>query len=285
MREPGIAFSALMNEKLDSGRLFKRMFMVYRVQFTLLVPAALCLFIPVAIVNGLVLAGDEGWGLLVSFPVGLVATFWYQGMVVEAVREVLDDRRDHIVGSLFSVAAPVIGPLIGAGMLAGIAVAIGLVLFIVPGLILLTMWAVIVPAIVIDRTGVRDAFGRSRSLVRDNGWRVFGVIVVLFLFQLLLTGILTAGAGGTSDDSVAGYALADLFVRVLIAPLSAIAATVLYVELRRVHGDPLGVTAPAPPPPLWRYSSRHRPPQLPEAPAAPPVQSSHRTLGSQPPAA
>ena len=43
------------------------------------------------------------------------------------------------------------------------------------------MWAVIAPVIVVERRGVFDAFGRSRQLVRGNGWPVFGTVLVAFL--------------------------------------------------------------------------------------------------------
>ena len=129
-----------------------------------------------------------------------------------------------------------------------------MVLLIVPGLFLLTIWAVIVPAVVIDRTGVMGAFGRSRELVRGSGWQVFGVILVLFLLQAVVGGALQAIGDSVSDGSFAGYAVADLIGRVLIVPLSAIAATVMYVELRRIKGEALpedltGGAPPAPPDP------------------------------------
>jgi hypothetical protein len=234
-----------MNEKLDTARVFERIFKVYSEQFTLLIPAALLLFIPVAAVTGLVLAGGGGLALLISFALSVIATYWFQGMVVEAVRDILDGRRDQTVGGLFSSASPFILPLFGAGILAGIGIAVGLILLIVPGLFLLTIWAVIVPVIVIERSGVMDSFGRSRELVRGNGWQVFGVIVVLFLLQLLVGGLLNGIVGGAIDSWV-GYAIADLVVRVLLVPLSAIAATVMYVELRRQKGDPLPEEAAAP---------------------------------------
>ena len=63
--------------------------------------------------------------------------------------------------------------LIVVGILAGIAIAIGFVLLIIPGLFLITIWSVIVPVIVIERTGVFDSFGRSRELVK--GQRLAGV--------------------------------------------------------------------------------------------------------------
>jgi len=262
-----------MNAKLDTGRVFERIFKIYSDQFTLLIPAALILFVPVAILNGLVLENGGALAALISVAVTVVATYWFQGMVVEAVRDILDGRRDQTVGGLFSSASPYIGPLLLAGILAGIATAIGFVLLIVPGLFLLTIWAVIVPVIVIERTGAMPAFGRSRELVRGDGWRVFGVIVVLFLLQIVLGGLVQAIVGGASDDSFAGYAIADLIVHVLITPLSAIAATVMYVELRRLRGQPLDIDMDAPPvtePPPARESPAPGPEATPPGPQAPP---------------
>jgi len=274
-----------MNAKLDTGRVFERIFRIYREQFTLLIPAALVLFIPVAILNGILLtSGGVLVGLAVT-AIGLIATYWYQGMVVQAVVDILDGRRDHTVGSLFSSATPFIGTLIGAGLLATLIIIIGFILIIVPGLIALTFLAVVAPAVVIDRARVTDALRRSRQLVTDNAWRVFGVIVVLFLLTAIVNGIVSAIGGSISDDSFAGYAITDLIVRVFLTPLSAIAATVLYVELRRVKGEPLAAdtaegAAPAP-------AAAPAAPAAPEAPGAPPPPASPERppppAGSEPP--
>ena len=245
-----------MNAKLDTGRVFERIFEIYRDQFTLLIPAALVVFVPVAIISGLVYAGDVGiLGALIVAAIGTIATFWFQGMVVEAARDILDGRRDHTVGSLVRAAVPVIGPLLVAGILAGIAIGIGLLLLIVPGLYLLTIWAVLAPVIVIERKDALSSFGRSRELVKGHGWQVFGVILVLFVLQFVVTAVIQALANSIAD-SVVGYSLADLLVRLLVAPLSAIAAAVLFFELKALRGEPVLDTgaegtppAAAPPPP------------------------------------
>jgi hypothetical protein len=220
-----------MNEKLDTARVFERIFEIYRDQFTLLIPAALMVFLPVAILSGVVYAATPGpLELLVILVVGAIAGVLFQGMVVEAARDILDGRRDHTIGSLFRSVTPVVVPLAIAGILAGIATGIGFLLLIVPGLVLLTIWAVIAPVIVIERTSATDAFGRSRELVRGNGWQVFGVIVVVYLLQFVSSLVLQAIANGVSD-SVTAYAVSELIVRLLVAPLSALAAAVLYFEL------------------------------------------------------
>lgn len=267
-----------MNQKLDVARVFERIFQIYRDQFTLLIPAALVVFVPVAIISGLVYAGDISiFGVLIIAALATIATYWFQGMVVEAAQDILDGRRDHTVGSLLRSVTPVIGPLIVVGILAGIAIGIGLILLIVPGLFLLTIWAVVAPVVVLERKSALESFGRSRELVRGNGWQVFGVIVVLFLLQLIVTQVVQAIADGISD-SFASYAVADLIVRLLVAPLSALAAAVLYFELRgRKEGaDADALTAPAtatsptggpPPPPAPEAPSGS--PQAPPSPVTP----------------
>ena len=228
-----------MNGKLDTARVFERIFEIYRDQFGLLIPAALVVFVPVAIISGLIYAGDVGiLGALIVAAIGTIATYWFQGMVVEAARDILDGRRDHTVGSLVRAAAAVIWPLVVAGILAGIAIGLGLLLLIVPGLFLLTIWAVLAPVIVIERKDALSAFGRSRELVRGNGWQVFSVIVVLFILQFVVTAVIQALANSVAD-SVVGFSVADLIVRLLVAPLSALAAAVLFFELKAMRGEPV----------------------------------------------
>ena len=263
-----------MNQKLDVGNVLTRTFETYRDQFTLLIPAALALFFVVALLNGLVLSGGGVLATILVLLIGTVATYWFQGMVVEAVRDILDGRRDHTVGSLFQSAVPVIVPLFLVGLLAGIAIAIGFVLLIVPGLFLLTIWAVVAPVIVIERVGALESFGRSRALVRGSGWQVFSVIVVLFLLQFILTLVIQSLANSVSD-TVTGYAVADLIVRLLVAPLSALAASVIYFELKALRGEPIlargegGELTPVEQPAGGPAPTPVEPPPPPPAPEAP----------------
>jgi len=219
--------------KLDTASIFERLFSTYGAIFTLLVPAALLVYLPVALVAFAAGSAGSVVGIVIAVVAAVLAGVYLQGMAVEAVRDVQDGRRDHTIGSLFGSVAPVIVTLLLAGILTGIIVVIGFVLIVVPGLIALTFLAVVAPAVVIERRGVLEALSRSVELVKGNALRVFGVIVVLFVLNFLVSTALNAVAG----DSDAGSAIASLVTNILIAPLQAIATTLVYLDLRRIHGE------------------------------------------------
>jgi hypothetical protein len=141
-----------MSEKLDIGRVLSSIFSTYGSQAGVLLPGALIVFLPVAILNGLITFNVRGFFVaLLAIAISLVGTYLFMGMVVQLVRDVQDGRRDSSLGQLFESAVPVLFPLIAAGILAGFGIAIGFLLIIVPGLFLLTIWAVVAPSIVVER--------------------------------------------------------------------------------------------------------------------------------------
>jgi hypothetical protein len=110
----------------------------------------------------------------------------YQGFVVELVSAAESDRRTGI-GELMNAVTPVLGSLLVISILFAIGVGIGFVLIIIPGLILLTIWSVVVPVEVPEHRGILGSFGRSRELVRGNGWNVFGVIVIVWVLVFVIS--------------------------------------------------------------------------------------------------
>jgi hypothetical protein len=218
-----------MNGRLEVGDVLAEVFSIYRDQAGVLLPVAFWLFLVVAIVDGLV--GND----LALFPLVLVvstiAATLYQGMVVNLVRDVRDGRRDASMGELVRSALPFLLPLIGAGLLSGLGVGIGIVLLVVPGLFLMTIWAVIAPAIVVEGKRVTEAFGRSRQLVRGYGWPVFGVIVVALLITVIGGLILSGIAVGVADGPLVRIVFSAI-ASTITAPVGALVAAVLYYRLR-----------------------------------------------------
>jgi hypothetical protein len=202
----------------------------------------------VAVINGILADGGSLLLLPISFAVTVIAGTLYAGMVVTAVGDVQDGKREFSVNDLASSASHVILPLIGAGILAGIGIGIGILLFVIPGLILMTIWAVIAPVIVLERSGVMASFGRSRELVRDNGWRVFGVIVSVAIIVFVVRAILGAIAVGI-DDSLVARIIFDWIGSSLTAPITAIVAAVIYFHLKGIKEGGAAPAAPVEPGP------------------------------------
>jgi len=222
-----------MNRNIDIGGVISEVFETYRDQAAALLPAALVVFGIEGILSGL-LVSITPILVVAAVIIQIIATYLYQGMVVQLVADVQDGRRDASVGDLFRSVTPVLGPLIAAGLLAGLGIGIGFILLIVPGLFLLTIWSLVSPVVVLERPGIIPAFTRSRELVRGNGWQVLGVIIVFFLILVVLNAIL--GAIGNAFGSV-GSVVADIVASVLAAPLVGLAGAVLYFHVRRVKGE------------------------------------------------
>jgi hypothetical protein len=215
--------------RIDVGSVVARAFDLYRENVGVLLPLALAIFL----VEG-VLAFWGGVLALVGAVLAVILGVFYQGMVVQLVRDVQDGRRDNTVGELVSSVSPVAGKLFLVAIVAGIGIAIGFILLIVPGLILLTLWAVIAPVVVLERPGVFETFGRSRDLVRGNGWSVFGVLVVVY--ALIVVASVVAAVVGAPLGEV-GRAVVQWLLGGLVAPVSALVASVLYFALREAHGE------------------------------------------------
>jgi hypothetical protein len=230
--------------RIEPGRVIGQAFETYQAHAGPLLGGALLVIGIAGVVEALLsVSGSIILGILGAL-VGLAAGFLYTGYVVKLVQDVRDGRRDFSVGELFSHATPYLGTLILAGILAGIAIAIGFVLLIVPGLILLTIWAVISPSIVVEDKGVIDAFGRSRELVRGNGWQVFGAIVLAFLI-IVVVGIVASLIGAAIGD--AGFVILRVIGNVITAPIWALVASILFFDLGGGAGTPTAPETPGTP--------------------------------------
>jgi hypothetical protein len=201
---------------------------MYKAHAQHLLAIAFIIYLGAAILAALLaLAGTIG--LLLGALVEVVAAFLLQATLVKAVQDVRDGRADLSISETVSAALPSLGAVAAASILAGIAITIGLFLLIVPGLWLITIWAVIVPVIVIERSGVFGSFGRSQELVRGRFWHVFATLVLVFIIMIAV-------------DIVLGFVFAFLphFLRgglssvisgTLISPYLALVVTLVYYRL------------------------------------------------------
>ncbi len=193
---------------------------------------AFVIYVAAGIIAALLgLAGSVGFFL--GWIVSVVAAFLVQAALVKAVQDVRDGQVDLNLGETVRAVLPFLGTVIIASILAGIGIAIGFVLIIVPGLILLTFWSLIVPSIVIGGEGVFGSFSKSWRTVRGYAWHVFGTYVLVFLILIVFDIVL--GLILLFLPVVARNAISSIISGTLVAPFLALVVTLIYYRLTAAH--------------------------------------------------
>lgn len=134
------------------------------------------------------------------------------------------------IGDALSRGLSLIVPMIGVAILAGLAIGIGFILLVVPGIIIAVMLWVAIPAAVVERPGVVASLSRSAELTKGYRGSVFGILVIIVVAGLiagLVIPYVLASIGGTTL-----YSIGSWVVNAVFGAFSATAAAVGYYCLR-----------------------------------------------------
>lgn len=187
-------------------------------------------------------------GLSLASLIVLVAVFAVvQGSLIK-VTLAHDEGRQTGLGDVVGTALRAALPLAMLGIIMGVAETIGLVFFIVPGVILAMMWAVAAPALVAERRGIFGALGRSRALTKGLRWQILGLTLIILLirwfFSALGLALVAIVGGGDAIFSFAAngfpwwYLAISVVTQTIDLVIVAALQTSLYVELLRVKEGP-----------------------------------------------
>ncbi|MDX6242983.1 MAG: hypothetical protein QOE76_706 [Frankiales bacterium] len=163
-------------------------------------------------------------------------------------------------GSAWRRVKPLAWRVLGASLLVGFCQIAGLILCVLPGMFLWGAWALVIPALVLERIGVRAAIRRSYRLVTPTFWRVFGIrllgkliataVAAPFVAITLVTGASDIFSQLSSNSStqtvhlsattVIVAAIVSVIVTTLTAPFLAGMVTLLYID-RRIRAEALDV--------------------------------------------
>ena len=135
----------------------------------------------------------------------------------------------------------VLPDVVAAVVAAGLAIGLGFLALIIPGILLALRWSVVAQAAAIERGGWLPALRRSGELTRGNYWRIFG----LLLITGLVSGGVTVALAAVPLGSTAGAAsvAVGILARTLTASFTALTLALLYFDLRARrsgHGPELG---------------------------------------------
>jgi hypothetical protein len=169
-----------------------------------------------------------------SIGITIFGALWLQGALVIVVEDIRDGKVDLTIGQVFRRVEPRLWALLGTGILAAVGIVAGLTLFILPGLVLITYWSLLIPAVVLERKSVFEAFSRSQRLVSGDFLRVFAVVALTVILASIIGAMILALLSPLP-------AFFDVYVAGVIAnsitiPFVALAWTLMYYELRAIKG-------------------------------------------------
>ncbi len=181
-------------------------------------------------------------GTMAAALIGIVANAILQGALIHVTASDLTGRKASVADGLATGLRNFL-PLIAIGVIFGVGFILGLILLVVPGLILATVWLLAVPAAVVERTTISSAFTRSRDLTRGSRWRIFALMVLMAILGYVIRAVFGSIFGGAmSLAALNPLALVGVMIAaVLNGVIGAVGVAVLYTELRRLK-DGVGVT-------------------------------------------
>jgi len=240
---------------LSTGELLDRTFFLYRSHFALFVGIFAIPYLAVLAYQCIGISFQSptpqlaqallnlAWAMG-ALLVSLVASAAAQAATIIAVSHVYLDRPASVSDSFSRVKGEIL-PVIGLSLVVGIAVFFGLILLIVPGVLLGLMWALAVPAKVLENKGVFDAMSRSSELTQGSRGRIFvvGLLIVALSFgvsavlqsPVFIVAGLKAFKGGTqalgTGWQVASQ-VATFISQCLVGPVGTIAFSLVYYDQR-----------------------------------------------------
>lgn len=255
---------------LSIGGILDDGFKLFRATWRQLLPVAIVATvigaIPQLMIAGLleIKPGEEpsgpllGGGAIATFAILILLSTVAYGVMLAGVDAAARTGASSL-GAAFSIGLRRAPAVIGTSLLAMLALMIGFILLVVPGLYLLVALypAFILP--VAEKLGPIQSFTRARSLIKGSWWRTAGVLGVLSVVLIALFAIVSVATGFAMAPFVAGEdpqaagsrVMAIQFIASLVmAPLLPLTYCIMYavytdLRLRKDGGDLLERVAAA----------------------------------------
>ena len=242
---------------LSTGELLDKTFSLYRQNFMLFFGIAaipqVCLFVLTAAMTSFSSSAQQAQTVTRAAGLGVAALLTVLAYLIGAVIAggVTQAATTFAVSSLYldeptSVNAAyarvqgLLGRTIYTMLEVGVRIGLGLILFIIPGIIMMCRYSLAVPAAVLERLKTKDALKRSKFLSQGSGGRV---LLIYFLMLILIWGI-SIGFGWVLGMAIGAQALRQNLVARLIqqfmgviigsavGPVMTIAFALLYYDQR-----------------------------------------------------
>jgi hypothetical protein len=127
--------------------------------------------------------------------------------------------------------------LLGVSVAFGVAVSVGLMLLVVPGVVAYLIWLLAAPAVVMEKASFGEAFRRSGQLTRGHRGRIAGAVIVAMLISSVASTVVASMVGALFASA---SALTSLIVTQLVSSVvggvgaawTGAVIAVLYIDIR-----------------------------------------------------
>lgn len=145
--------------------------------------------------------------------------------------------------SAYSFALNKFLPFFLLALASGILIALGLVLLVIPGIVLIVWFTFSQFILVLENKGPIESLKGSRAYVRDRWFKVAGRLLFLILVMVVLSGALSAIVGFLTTSAGHEFqVIVGQFVSLILAPLSVAYMFLLYQDV--VHSSQSAAPAP-----------------------------------------
>jgi hypothetical protein len=153
-----------------------------------------------------------GIGWLISLLVGTLG----EVVMIAMALDVLAGRPPQF-GPALAQGLRLLLPAIAVRLLLWLGIALGLMLLIIPGLVLMLTWAIVLPVLVAERPGILASFSRSGELLRGARWRLLLLFSIVLVAWSLFGGM---GQGFALASQTSGARIGSIVVQALVATLT-----------------------------------------------------------------
>jgi hypothetical protein len=171
-------------------------------------------------------------------------------LAVLSIQDAISNNRIMAIDEAVLAGLTRLPAMLGASILYGLAIGLGLVLLIVPGIILSVYWILFTIAVISDRKGPVQSLGYSYQLIKGHWWRsatilgVLGIIAMVLYAALIMLVAGGAIGGAIGNEDSAGLlifsSLTTALVSAAVTPLFYAILLVMYNDLKlRRGGDDL----------------------------------------------
>ncbi len=131
--------------------------------------------------------------------------------------------------------------VLGASFLFALAIIIGFILFVIPGIYLMGIFQLVFVAIILENSGVIGAFGTSQRLIKGHWWRsavILTVAIVILVVLSLLAGVVAAFLAALKPGSGTALILnqlVGLVVNIFVVGWMPCVLLAMYYDLKLRH--------------------------------------------------